>query len=330
MMPQVRRALWLSAATALLFVSCTGTASPSPSQAGEKTIYFGTGTTQAEVYLLPVLTIGREILADQGISLEYAALSNDEVVSAAVDRGRVDVALLSLLGLHRAAKAGLNLKWTLTNETQNTFVLSVSKDVTDLSQLRGKKIGLQDPTSLSSIVLPGLMRAGGLEPGDYEIVYLAGSGARAAAMTAGSLDASILFRAVAVGLEEESNGQFVTWGSGAATLEPAMWEGFVMSQAFRDNKELANAFIAAALQSYVQFYAGDPQALADAALAEERPETDGLDAAETAADFAAYQAMKLFPTDGGNDKALFDRMNQLLIDGGQLTQDQLVAYEDLD
>ena len=324
-----RKFLVLSLATALALAACGGAASPSASQSTEKTIFFGTGTTQAEVYLLPVLTIGRKILADQGISLEYAALSNDEVVAAAVDRGRVDVALISLLGVERAVKAGLHMKWTLTNETQNTFVLMVNKDVTDLSQLKGKKIGLQDPTSLSSIVLPGLMKAGGLGPDDYEVVYLAGSGARAAALAAGSLDATILFRQVAVNLASESEGKFVIWGGGAATLDPMMWEGFVMSDAFRQNKTLATAFVEAALQSYEQFYAGDPQALADAALAEERPETAGLDPAETAADFKAYQDMKLFPTDGGLGQALFDGMNQLLVEGAQLTQDQLLAYADV-
>lgn len=312
-----------------LVVGACGSTTPAASEPAERTIFFGTGTTQAEVYLLPVLTIGRTILADQGISLEYAALSNDEVVSAAVDRGRVDVALTSLLGLERAAKAGLGLTWVLTNETQNTFVLAVGSDVTDLAQLKGKKIGLQDPTSLSSIVLPGLMKAGGLAPGDYEIVYLAGSGARAAAMTAGTLDASILFRQVAVNLESESGGQFVIWGGGAATLEPMMWEGFVVSDAFKQNRELATAFVKAAIQSYEQFYAGDPVELANAALAEERPETAGLDPAETAEDFRAYQAMKLFPTDGGLDQALFDRMNALLVEGGQLTQDQVLGYADV-
>ena len=100
------------------------------------------GTTQAEVYLLPVLIRGREILADQGIGLEYAALSDDEVVSAAVASGRVDVALNSLTGTQRAIKAGLGMRWTLTNETQNTFVFVTHKDVTDLAQLAGKKIDL--------------------------------------------------------------------------------------------------------------------------------------------------------------------------------------------
>ena len=108
-----------------------------------------------------------------------------------------------------------------------------------------------------------------------------------------------------------------------------MWEGFVMSDAFRQNKTLADAFVKAALQSYEQFYAGDPAQLAKDALAEERPETAGLDPDETAADFEAYQKMKLFPTDGGLGQSLFDGMNQLLVDGKQLTQDEVLKYGDV-
>ena len=213
------RAVAFAMAALVAVGACSGSATPSGTAPSETTIYFGTGTTQAEVYLLPVLTMGRKILADQGISLEYAALSNDEVVEAAVDRGRVDVALLSLLGLERAVKAGLHMKWTLTNETQNTFVLAVHKDVTDLSQLKGKKIGLQDATSLSSIVLPGLMKTGGLGPDDYETVYLAGSSNRAAALTAGSLDAAILFRQVGVSLNKE----IATASSSSGAAAPRRW-----------------------------------------------------------------------------------------------------------
>ena len=322
--------------TVLVLGGCTGTTGPSGSAGAspgggsdDKTIFFGTGTTQAEVYLLPVLIRGREILGEQGIGLEYAALSNDEVVSAAVASGRVDVALNSLTGTQRAIKAGLGMRWTLTNETQNTFVFVTSKDVTDLAQLRGKKIGLQDPTSLVTPLLPGYLAEAGLSVDDVEVVYLAGSGARAAALTAGTLDATFLFRQVAVQLEQETGGEFVIWGGGAKTLDPMMWEGFVMSDTFRQNTALANAFVEACLQAYEEFYAGDPTELAEAYMAEERPETAGLDPAETAEDLAAFQETQVFPTDGGLDQELFDRMNELLVTAGQLSEDEVLPYGDV-
>jgi len=314
---------------ALVATACSDDGGGGTAEPGESIIYFGTGTTQAEVYLLPVLTYGREILAEQGIQLEYAALSGDEVVASALDRGRIDVALISLLGIQRAIDAGLGMQWTMTNETQNTFVLVVPGDVTDLSQLQGKKIGAQDPTSLSSVVLPGLMAQAGLGQGDYEVVYLAGSGNRAAALTAGTMDAAILFRAVGAQLEADTNGEFKIWGTGAPTLDPMMWEGFAMGDAFRENEELATAFVEAALESYARFYEGDPQAMAEEMLAEERPETAGLDPAEVAGDFALYQEIQLFPLDGGLDEAYFTRMNDLLVEVEQLTTDETLAYDDV-
>lgn len=323
----------LTVVGALLVGACQPAASQAPGASGngtgETTIFFGTGTTQAEVYLLPVLTYGREELEKEGISLEYAALSGDEVVSAALDRGRIDVALLSLLGTQRAIGAGLDLRWTLTNETQNTFVLAVPGDVTDLAQLKGKKIGVQDPTSLASVLLPALMEQAGVSQDEYETVYLAGSGNRAAAMTAGTMDAAILFRAVASTLEQDTNGEFKVWGTGAPTLEPMMWEGFAMSGAFRQNQDLATKFAAAALAAYERFYAGDPQAMAEEMLADERPETEGLDPAEVAGDFELFQEVQLFPTDGGLDETLYTRMNELLTEVGQLEDGQALPYADV-
>jgi len=319
----------LTLAAGLIVGACAGGAASPTADEPEETIYFGTGTTQAEVYLLPVLTYGREALAAEGIMLEYAALSGDEVVAAALDRGRIDVALISLLGAQRAIGAGLDIRWTLTNETQNTFVLVVPGDVTDLSQLRGTKIGVQDATSLSSVLLPALLQQAGVSQDEYETVYLAGSGNRAAALTAGTMDATILFRAVAATLEEETGGDFKVWGTGAPTLEKMMWEGFAMSGAFRQNTDLANRFAAAALTAYERFYEGDPQAMAEEMLAEERPETAGLDPAEVAGDFALYQEIQLFPVDGGLDEAYFAAMNELLVEVGQIEQDAALEYGDV-
>src|SRR5690606_12395249 len=118
----------------------------------DQTIFFGTGTTEAEAYLVPFLTVGREILAEQGITLEYVALSSDEAVQAALDRGRVDVALQSSLGLHRALSAGLSGKFITGLQQHNPFVLVVPADVTDLADLAGMRVGIEDPTSLSVTV----------------------------------------------------------------------------------------------------------------------------------------------------------------------------------
>ncbi len=323
--------IWLlmGVVVALMFSACSSAATPAP-QAGEKIIYFGSGATPGspEDYLLPVFTDARASLKAQGYDLQYTSLSTDEVVEAALDRGRIDVALLSMVGLQRAAKAGLKMKWILTNETQNTFVLVVKKDVSDLKQLKGKKVGSQDATSLATAAIPGILGAAGLAATDYTVAYLAGSGARAAALQAGSMDASMMLYTIAAQLVTKSNGDFKIWGGGAAAAPAAMWEGFVASDSFRANKPAATAFVKAMLDAWTKFYAGDATKMAKDAIALELNELQGLEEVSAAADLKLYQTMKLFPADGGLSTDMFQKMIDTLVAVNQLKSADVVAYKD--
>lgn len=328
-----RRNLLLTVAAAMVLVACGGgSTTQSPGDGGDgdgdQTIFFGTGSTEAEAYLVPFLTIGREILAEQGITLEYIALSSDEAVQAALDRGRVDVALQSSLGLHRALSAGLSGKFITGLQQHNPFVLVVPGDVTDLSQLEGMRVGIEDPTSLSVTVAEVLIREqGGLESGeDYELVALSGSSNRAAALQSGSLDASVLFRAVGEQVENESGGDFRLHGGLWDVLDPMLWEGLAASAEFQENTELAEAFAAAVLETNRRFYEGEPAEMAE--RKDEHPETETLDIDGLVGDFELWQEIRLFPEDGGVGEEAFNDITQFLIDAGQLTEDTTVSYED--
>lgn len=322
--------MWtLAVILALVIPACgtSGAGSPGESEESESIIYFGSGATQAEVYTLPVVIGAADILAEQGIRLEYAALTSDEVVAAALDRGRIDVANISLLGAQRAIGAGLGMQWTLTNATQNVFVLVVPAGITDLSEMRGTKLGVQDPTSLSSVLLPALMMDAGIQPDEYETVYLAGSSNRAAALDAGTMDGTILLRDVAV--DVIAGGEWQIWGEGSSTLEPMMWEGLVMSDEFRANEELSGAFVRAVLESWERFYEADPAELAADWLGRELPPTAGLEVDVTAEDFRQYQEIKLFPVDGGLGEDLFTRMNDLLVTVDQVEEADTLPYDEV-
>ena len=292
----------------------------------ETTIFLGTGTTEAEAYMVPFLTIGRDILAEEGYSVEYVVLSSDEAVQAALDRGRVDVAVQSALGLQRARSAGLTGQFITGLQQHNSFVLVVPADVTDLAQLEGMRVGIEDPTSLSVTVAEVLIREqAGLEPGDdYELVPLSGSSNRAAAMQSGSLDAAVLFRAVGAGLEAE--GDFRIHGGLWDVLDPMLWEGIAASDEFIADTELAETFVRAMIETNRAFYEADPAELA--ARKDEYPETEPLDLDGLIGDFELWQEIELFPTDGGVTEEAYDGITQFLLDAGQLTEDTTVPYEE--
>jgi len=293
----------------------------------ESTIFLGTGTTEAEAYMVPLLTLGRDILAEEGYDLEYVVLSSDEAVQAALDRGRIDVALQSSLGMHRARSAGLTGTFIAGLQQHNSFVLTVPEDVTDLSQLAGMRVGIEDPTSLSVTVAELLIREqGGLEPGeDYAMVPLSGSSNRAAAMQSGSLDAAVLFRAVGESLEQE--GGFRIHGGLWDVLDPMLWEGIAASDEFMENTELTEILTHAVLESSRQFYEQDPAELA--ARKDDLPETETLDLDGLIGDFELWQEIELFPTDAsGVSEEAFDGITNLLLDAGQLDADTTASYED--
>jgi ABC-type nitrate/sulfonate/bicarbonate transport system substrate-binding protein len=325
-----RRSVFLTVAVMLVLAACGGgTGSPAASgeNGGDQTIFFGTGSTEAEAYLVPLLTIGREILAEEGITLEYVSLSSDEAVQAALDRGRVDVALQSSLGLHRALSAGLGGKFISGLQQHNPFVLVVPADVTDLSDLAGMRVGIEDPTSLSVTVAEVLIREqGDLEPGDdYELVALSGSSNRAAALQSGSLDASILFRAVGEAVAEET-GEFRIHGGLWDVLDPMLWEGLAGSEEFRGNTGLATTFVEAMIETSRRFYEGDPAEMA--AMKDQYPETETLDLDGLVGDFELWQEIRLFPEDGGVSEDAFTAITELLTEAGQLTGDTTVSYDD--
>lgn len=301
---------------------------PTPGPA-ETTIWFGAGSTLLDPYLVPIFTIGRQRLAEKGIDLQYVTLSTDEAVEAALDRGRVDVGLLSAVGLHRAVSQGLTMKLILGFEMYNTFVLTTRSDVTDLSQLEGKVVGIQAATSLSIAVAEVMLaEEAGLFAGEgYEMVFVPGSNNRAAAMEAGTMDASVLFRNVAAQLAERTNGEFKIYGGLWDVQEPMLWEGLAASDEFlANNPEVAATFVETMLEVYEEFYSGDPAEMA--AMKEGIPEAEPLDTDELIGDYELYQSIELYPRDGGLDPSYYDAISDFLVEIGQLEPDQVVPYEE--
>lgn len=312
----------------LIMLLSTAPSSPTPTQAQETTIWIGAGSTTLDPYYVPLFTLGRNILAEDGITIEFVSLTTDEAVEAALARGRVDAGILATVGLNRALNAGLSFKVVLGVETYNPFVLVTHSDLEDLSELEGKKVAAQSRTSLSVTVAEVLLEQAGLSSGDdYEMVFLAGSGNRAAALENGSIDAAVIFGPVATNLVDNTDGEFKVYGGVWDVLEPMLWEGVAFSDTFREeNPEVAAAFVSAMLEAYAQFYEGDPAEMVT--LVEDIPEEVDTDAAALQKEYELYQEIGLYPLDGGVSIEAYEMMTEFLVDVGQLEEDEVVAYED--
>lgn len=320
----------MSALVALVLVIALGMAAGPRAMAQERLIRFGTGATLLEPYLMPQLAWATQYLAQRGIGFQYLALSTDEAVEAAIDGNRIDIGLLSVLGGHRSMSQGLRERFFLGNEMKDISVLVVKNDVTDVKTgLRGKRVGVQSRTSLSTVAGQYLLRkVADMEAGrDYTLVFMQGSDTRAAALEKGVLDASMLFAPIAAQLLDRAKGRFKIVGGLYDLLPPMLWEGFVGSENFlSNNRELAKEFIRADLFAVKKAYQANPTEMASefrATLKGAQVYTPG----SLESVMALFQRIKLWPIDGGVNRTFFDAMTQFLLEQKQISSSSMVSYE---
>lgn len=298
-----------------------------PVAAQDNVIWFGASSTSLDPYYIPLFTLGRAILAEQDVRIEFVALPTDEALEAALDQGRVDVGFLSTGGIHLLNDQGSNTQFVAGILTQNPFVLVTAAEVESLEELRGGVTAAHGQGSLSVAVADAMYAADGLQAGvDYEIVFMPGSNARADALEAGLLDSAVIFGPVATSLVDRSEGRFKVYGGTWDVLPPMLWEGIAMSDEFlNSNPELAASFVDAVLETYDQFYALDPAEMV--AMVEGIPETVDLDLNVLESEYRLYQEIKIYPVDGGLSEDSFMAMTNWLVEQGQLDAAQVVSYE---
>src|SRR5574343_604195 len=96
----------------------------------------------------------------------------------AVQAGQLEAGSTSLTALITAARVGLDLKAVAsvveTNATDNQGAFVVLKDsgLTDVKQLRGKRIGFYGPNTISEYWVKSALRRAGLKPNDVSYISL--------------------------------------------------------------------------------------------------------------------------------------------------------------
>jgi ABC-type nitrate/sulfonate/bicarbonate transport system substrate-binding protein len=293
----------------------------------ETTIWFGAASTSLDPPYVPIFTLGRQILAEEGIRIEFVALPTDESVQAALDQGRIDVGFISTGGLSSSLSEGSSVQYVVGVMTQNPFVLVTGSDVEDLSELSGGVTAAHAQVSLSVAVAEAFFSNAGLAVGDdYEIVFMPGSSNRANALEAGLLDSAVIFGPVATELVNRSDGDYKIFGGTWDVLPPMLWEGIGMSEQFRtENEEVAISFVNAILQTYSDFYESDPAEMAE--LINDIPEDVEIELDILETEYSLYQEINLYPVDGGLNDEMYTQMVDWLVERGQLDEGDVVDFQ---
>ncbi|MGN6362557.1 MAG: ABC transporter substrate-binding protein [Thermomicrobiales bacterium] len=215
-----------------------------------KIAVFGT-IAEAPIYV----ATERGYFAENGISPVFVSFDTSARVIPALATGQIDVASASLSsGLFNAVDRGVGIKLVAAQSVNSTCAhssswLLVRKDLADsgairtAADLRGRKIAVSSKAGTLEYVLDTLLRQGGLQPTDVQIVEM-GFGDMGAAFGGHAIDAA--FGAEPTATSYVDKGLATKWLCGADII-PDMQITYIQysSQFANQHTDLAQRWMAA-------------------------------------------------------------------------------------
>jgi ABC-type nitrate/sulfonate/bicarbonate transport system substrate-binding protein len=164
-------------------------------------------------------------LAGEGITVETTPVSSDATQIQALIAGDVNVSI-SGITLVTAVKGGAPIKFVGSAQETPNFQLIVGKDIKTWSDLKGKTLAAGVTGSYFEVLLRGMLAANGLNKGDYQVLSMASSSTRIAALASGQISGTLL------SIPEENKAieqGFKSLGYVNDTLHDMQYNGYVVS-----------------------------------------------------------------------------------------------------
>lgn len=241
----------------LWLVACASpTAAPQP-KSGTIRVGF---STEADVSDVPSL-MAQDRLRAEGYTIETNFFTSADVQAAALTQGSVDIGNGSTRTAWNAAAKGAELA-TIAEEAADVWSIVAVNEIKACADLNGKRVGLTSSSSLNAALMKAyLENCPGTEP---QILTIANSSARAAALLAGELDATPLELGDVAELNEKDPARFHTLVNFATELPQLKTTGVQATRAFaQQHPDLVRAYIKALLGVHRDIRA-NPQLLKDA------------------------------------------------------------------
>src|SRR5665213_345506 len=192
------------------------------------------------------------ILKSEGVDakLMYNPGSSN-IAIAQLEGGSVDAFGNAVAGGLSAALAGIPVVDFALMNPREDYVFLTRPDVTSLSQLKGKKIGVLDVTSINYPQELIVLKKAGFGASDVSTVVAGGQSSRLAALVAGRLDGTMLSHAAAIQLLPQGYHVLYDYTKQSASLYDD--NAFAMKSWLVSHKAMAIEFNKALLQSFAWF-----------------------------------------------------------------------------
>jgi NitT/TauT family transport system substrate-binding protein len=129
-------------------------------------------------------------LTEAGLDVEFTTANGAELVRAAVG-SRLDVILLAPGTGFAAKETGAELRLVGVPWNKVRDFLFAKKEISDPSDLEGKRIAIQAPNTSSALLVDRVLDEYGIDKGSVSLVQSGGDPERMAALLSGQVDAAI-------------------------------------------------------------------------------------------------------------------------------------------
>jgi len=182
-----RLAVFLS--TALLVLAL---AAPLPAQAPMKKLTLAMAVTPPNlVHIPPYLAKDLGYFKEEGLDVEIIAFEGGVGSLRALLAGQVDLALTSGDPPIVARAKGAPIRLVYSSAPRLEAVLTAQGDVKELKDLKGRKIGIQEPNGFADIFSRRALLKAGLKPTDAHFISTSTAG-RVPALVTGQVDTGVM------------------------------------------------------------------------------------------------------------------------------------------
>ncbi|MBP2026470.1 NitT/TauT family transport system substrate-binding protein [Acetoanaerobium pronyense] len=129
---------------------------------------------------------------EEGIEVEFAVYGDGPVAFQGMHAGDSQFCMLSIEPVFRAFDEGLESKVVAALDTTRLYGFAGSKDITEISQLKGKTVFAGAPGSAPYSFIWSILEEGGLNPAEDVTFAQMQYGASMAALEQGTIDASYM------------------------------------------------------------------------------------------------------------------------------------------
>ena len=173
----------------LAVVAAAALALPGAANAQNNKLVVALPTTPPNVVHMPVL-IAKELGLYKGVEVSTIQLEGGVYTYRATVAGSADVALAGGAFAIVGRAKGAPTKLIIANAPKLEASMVVNKDIKTLDDLKGKRIGIQEPGGFADVLSRGVLRVAKIDPKDVHFVSIASEDVPA--LVADQVDSAIL------------------------------------------------------------------------------------------------------------------------------------------